>query len=103
MSLYKIEVLKIAEVELSEAYNWYEKQQKGLGNRLINEVSKYMNSMAENPFKYPSRYNNELYFAPLKIFPFLIAYWVDNQKSTVFVVSIFHTSRNPAKFTGEEE
>lgn len=103
MSHYKIEVLKTAETELSEAYNWYEKQQKGLGKRLIDEVSKYLSAIEENPFRFPSRYNNELYFAPLKIFPFLIAYWVDDQKSTVFVVSVFHTSRNPVKFTEENE
>ena len=98
MSLYKIEVLKTAEIEFEEAFDWYEQRQSGLGNRFLREISSYLDSIAENPFKYAAKYNNELHFAPLKIFPYVVAYWVDNKLRTIFVVSFFHTSRNPKKF-----
>jgi toxin ParE1/3/4 len=96
MSLYNIHFLKPAEIEFCEAFDWYDEKQKGLGNRFLKEVSKYLDSIADNPFKFAAKYDNELRFAPLKIFPFVIAYWIENE--TVFVASIFHTSRNPKKF-----
>lgn len=98
MSQYNIELIADAENELSEAYDWYNKKQSGLGNRFFNEVSSYFIRIAENPFKFAVKYDNQLRFAPLPIFPYLICYWIDEKIKTVFVLSIFHTSQNPDRF-----
>lgn len=98
MSLYKIEFLKPAEIEFGEAFDWYEEQQTGLGKRFFGEISHYLKSIAENPYKFSAKYDNQLHFAPLKIFPYLVVYWVDEKQMIVYVVSVFHTSRNPQIF-----
>ena len=98
MSQYSIEILKPAEIEFDQAFEWYNKQLVGLGKKFFGEVSRYLSSISENPYKFAAKYGNELHFATLKIFPFVIVYWVDETLKTVFVVSIFHTSRNPKKF-----
>jgi toxin ParE1/3/4 len=96
--VFKLDLLFEAEIELSDAYDWYEEQQIGLGNRLFNEVNHYLHLVETNPFHFQIRYKGELRTAPLKIFPYLIIYWIDESKSIIFVVSIFHTSRNPRIF-----
>lgn len=98
MAQYNIHFLQTAEIELKEAYNWYEERQKGLGDRLIAELSAYLDSISENPYKFARKYGREIRFAPLRVFPFVIAYWPEENDRDIYVVSIFHTSRNPKKF-----
>jgi len=93
--VFELELLFQAENELSDAYDWYEEQQLGLGDRLFREVNHFLELIERNPFHFPVRCAQELRTAALKIFPYLIIYWIDEQKSKVFVTSIFHTSRNP--------
>jgi toxin ParE1/3/4 len=93
--VFEVELLFQAENELSDAYDWYEEQQLGLGSRLFNEVNHYLQLVEKNPFHFPVKYQQELRTAPLKIFPYLVIYWIDERKSTIFVTSIFHTSRKP--------
>ncbi|MET7254580.1 type II toxin-antitoxin system RelE/ParE family toxin [Dyadobacter fermentans] len=98
MARYNILLLKTAEIELNESYEWYEKQKVGLGNNFIGAISSCLNSIAGNPYKYAKRYGYELRFAPVLVFPFIIAYRAIKDDRVIHIVSIFHTSRNPKKF-----
>jgi len=93
-----IKLLKRAELELIDACDWYEKQQKGLSINFRKEIRASLSMINLNPKLYAKRYNTDLYFTPLKKFPFVIIYWHDEHLNTVFVTSIFHTKRNPDKF-----
>jgi len=93
--VFRLELLSLAEDELSDAYDWYDEQLAGLGNEFYNEVSHYLNLIEANPFQFPVKYIEELRSASLNRFPFLIIYWIDEINSVVYVDSIFHTSRNP--------
>ncbi len=86
------------EREITEASTWNEEQQPGLGTRFIDYVDQSLNRIASHPYQYPARYEQELHVAPLKTFPYLVIYWVDEVQNTVFVTSVFHTSRKPKKF-----
>lgn len=96
--MFEIELLFQAENELSEAYDWYEEQQSGLGNRLFDEINHYLTLVETNPFQFPIRYAQDLRTAALKIFPYLIIYWIDEHQQKAFITSIFHTSRKPQNF-----
>lgn len=96
--MFKIDLLALAEDELSESYDWYQEQQAGLGNRFYNEVNHYLTLLEENPYQFPIKYIEELRSASLTVFPFLIIYWIDEPNNIVFVISVFHTSRNPRVF-----
>ncbi|MGV3600542.1 MAG: type II toxin-antitoxin system RelE/ParE family toxin [Dyadobacter fermentans] len=98
MAQYNILILQTAEIELQEAFEWYEKRKTGLGNRFIAEISGCLNSVADNPYKFAQRYGRVFRFAPLPVFPFVVAYRTMEEKRVIHVVSIFHTSRNPKKF-----
>jgi len=95
--VFNIELLSQAEDELSEAYDWYEEQLTGLGNKLYIEVSHLLNLIETNPYYYPVKYG-DLHSAVLNKFPYLIIYWVDEVNNKVIIISVFHTSRKPKRF-----
>ncbi len=96
--MFKVELLSQAEDELSDAYDWYEEQQTGLGNKFYDEISHYLNLIEDNPYYFPVKYTEGLRSASLNKFPFLILYWIEEADNIIFVLSIFHTSRNPKYF-----
>ena len=65
------------------------------------EIKKSLELINLNPKLYPKKYDTHLQFAPVKVFPFIVVYWFDENLKTVFVTSIFHTNRNPEKFENE--
>ena len=93
--MFEVELLFQAENELSDAYYWYEGEQAGLGTRLFSEVNHYLGLIEKNPYHFQVRYPQGLRAAALRVFPYLIIYWIDESTSTVYVTSIFHTSRKP--------
>jgi plasmid stabilization system protein ParE len=93
-----IKLLRRAELELIDACEWYEKQQKGLSKYFIKEIKSSLHFIDSNPELYSKKYNTDLHFAPLRKFPFIIVYWYDKNLETIFVTSIFHTKRNPESF-----
>ena len=47
--LYKVSVLKQAELDIDNAYIWYELQQKGLGNIFFSSLNKAVTFISHNP------------------------------------------------------
>ena len=96
-----IKLLKRAKVELRDACAWYERQQKGLSERFLNEVENSFEKIISNPERYPKKYNTILHFAPVKKFPYLIIYRYDEELDKIVITSIFHTKGDSGKFEFE--
>jgi len=94
-----IKLLRRAELELFEACEWYERQQKGLSLDLRKEIRFSLNLIRSKPLLYSKRYDTELRFCVVKKFPFVIVFWFDEKLNTVFVSSVFNTHRDPKEFT----
>ncbi|MHB8205887.1 type II toxin-antitoxin system RelE/ParE family toxin [Mucilaginibacter sp.] len=92
-----IKLLKRAEIELTDACKWYEKQQKGLSYNFRMAIKKSLNAIALNPAIFEKRFGTELRFALVYKFPYVVIYWYDEDLDTIFP-SIFHTKRNPESF-----
>ena len=83
-----------AKTDLSDASKWYEKQQKGLGKRFLNEMKESFDIICENPAGFQIRYDDyRIYFT--KIFPYSIHYQYIANKNEIHIKAIFHTSQNP--------
>jgi plasmid stabilization system protein ParE len=95
-----IKLLKRAELELIDACEWYEEQQKGLSKFLRKEIKGTLGTIRLNPELYSKRYDTDLHFAPLYKFPYIIVYWYDSNSDTAFIISIFHTKQSPDEFEG---
>lgn len=92
MNNYKIEVREEAQLELQEAFDWYEIQQEGLGRRFILKVREYINHLNDFPEQYSFVHKNKRAVF-INYFPYQIIYAV--VKDTVVIYSVFHTKRNP--------
>jgi plasmid stabilization system protein ParE len=84
-----------AQIEILEAWEWYEDQQPGLGDRFKQEVAKKINAIVENPFHFPAK--GKYREAHTDVFPYLIIFKFDQNKKMISIVSVFHTSRHPKR------
>ncbi len=84
-----------AQLEILDAWEWYEDKQSGLGDRFKNEVYKKIKAIQKNPLHYPLK--GKYREAQIDIFPFLIVFKYDKNGSKIFVLSVFHMSRHPKK------
>ncbi|MGZ3755172.1 MAG: type II toxin-antitoxin system RelE/ParE family toxin [Mucilaginibacter sp.] len=88
-------LLRKAQTEILDAWEWYEDKQDGLGDRFKQEVEKKIKSILKNPLKYPLK--GKYREAQTEVFPFLIVYDIDEITNVIFILSVFHMSRHPKK------
>jgi len=85
-----------AEKEYFDAWDWYEEQLIGLGDRFGNSVIRQIEFISKAPLSYPSK-KAQSRECKIEDFPFLIIYKIYPAKNVIYISSIFHTSRNPRK------
>ena len=83
---------RAARLDLRTAFEWYELQESGLGERLLHEVRAAVNKCVTNPNAYhwvagPFRKIR------IETFPYLIYYSL--LEDQLLIQAVFHTSRNP--------
>ncbi len=84
-----------AERDLSEAHAWYEEQVPGLGSDFLAVVERTLESIQENPARFPLIYR-EVRRALLRRFPYGIFFvW---EKQLLSVIAVIHTAREPGKW-----
>jgi plasmid stabilization system protein ParE len=83
-----------AENDLNEAFDWYESEQSGVGDKFLIKITEKLEEISEKPNKY-SIYHKNVRKAPVKIFPFNIIYII--KEKFISIIGIWHKSRNPEK------
>ncbi len=81
-----------AELDVAEAYGWYEERDKGLGTEFNRALETCLYQIQRHPEMYPVVYK-EVRQAVTRRFPYSIFYLIEEK--TVYVVSVFHASRDP--------
>ena len=89
---YKLELHELAEDELWEAVDWYDKQKKKLGREFAKTLQVLMKAIKTRPLLYPV-VSKKRRKAVLKRFPYIVIFEIKGD--TIFVLAIFHTRRNP--------
>jgi plasmid stabilization system protein ParE len=90
----KIKLSTSAQKELEDSFDWYEEQSVGLGDRFSEVIYASLNSISNDPEAYNKKKANIRAFVVDK-FPFIIIYEYLKKSDMVYVLHIFHTSRNP--------
>ncbi|MFZ5553750.1 MAG: type II toxin-antitoxin system RelE/ParE family toxin [Bacteroidota bacterium] len=92
---YYIQVDARATSDVEKAAEYYENQQKGLGDRFIDAVEKHLDYLLKTAH-YQVRYKNvrALLVQP---FPFMIHFTIDEKNHLIKVHAIIHTSLDPNK------
>jgi hypothetical protein len=91
---YKIVVHPTASLDIIESIEWYNKAQPGLGIKFYKQVQAIFKLIRKNPSAFAIRYKNS-HAAIVKKFPFMVHYFIDNEKKTIVITSVLHTSRDP--------
>lgn len=91
----KLIVAPEAELDISDAYDWYESQRVGLGEEFLSSVDACMERICRQPRLYPCVYE-EHRRALIRRFPYAIFFACTETAVTVYAV--FHTSRDPGKW-----
>ena len=95
--MYKAILLPLAKEDIKEAATWYNSKQKGLGKRFTQEVRSKFLLIRKNPKISAVRYD-DVRTTVLDVFPFMMHYTVNDEKQTVIISAVFHTSLNPDKW-----
>jgi plasmid stabilization system protein ParE len=84
-----------AELDLAEAYVWYESRRAGLGEEFMSSVDACLESIRRRPEMYPvvdEGYRRSL----IRRFPYAVFY--EQSEATLTIYAVFHTSRDPDKW-----
>lgn len=93
--MYTIQLSEEAEMEVLEAFLFYENKVQNLGIAFEEEVDHAIKEIVKNPFLFQIKHKNcRVHF--LKKFPFGIHYFI--QENDIKIIAIFHTSRNPIRW-----
>lgn len=88
-------ILPEAEVDVSQAYIWYEEQKSGLGEEFLRFVDACIQSIQRNPEMY--QVAHETYRrAVIRRFPYVVFY--EYSDTTVIIYAVFHCSQDPKKW-----
>lgn len=89
---YKLEFHLEAEAELDEALLWYQQESPGLEQDFFNEYINLENRLEENPREFPLVLE-DIRRANFYRFPYSLFFILEGK--TIFVLAIFHQSRDP--------
>lgn len=80
--------------DLGESVQWYNAEKENLGFDFYRLVNEKINQIASNPLHFQIRFKT-LRAAKVHSYPYLIYFEINNVKSSILILGILHTSRNP--------
>jgi len=92
---YKIKLEPEASTDIQHAIDWYNKKQKGLGKKFYKSVRKSVEGLTIFAL-YQVRYGGNIRCLPVKNFPYMLHFTVDENQNIVILRAVFHTSKNPS-------
>ena len=85
-----------ADEDILNAIDYYKEISNSVLSSFEKELSRAYDRLERNPF-FQIRYD-DVRILPLKKFPYLVLFHVDEAKKFVYVVSVFCTHQNPEKY-----
>jgi hypothetical protein len=93
---YQVLIQNDALEDIQEVIEYYDSQQLGLGRKFESEINKVINLLELNPY-FAIRYDNVHCF-PMKKYPFMIHYTIEDSEQIVQIRGCFHTSQSSNKW-----
>ncbi len=94
MVKFKVLIEDEAKSDVRLAKEYYNKISPALKQRFLDDLYDSINSLKKNPF-FAVRYN-KVHCLPLKIFPYMIHFTIDEAESTVAIWGVLSTYLNPS-------
>ncbi|MBP0017073.1 MAG: type II toxin-antitoxin system RelE/ParE family toxin [Cyanobacteria bacterium SBLK] len=95
---YQVLLSPEAEIDLEDAYNWYEEQNAGLGSEFIRVIDASLSAIQRNPFAYALVFQQERQVRRklIRKFPYSVFYCVED--AIIVIVACFHVKRDPQEW-----
>lgn len=90
--VYKLIIKPLAEIEIAEALEWYDKEKEGLGLELLKQIDECLELISKNPECFQKRYR-EVKIVFTKRFPYGVHY--TSEFDVIYVHAVLHTKRRP--------
>lgn len=90
---YSIIIDPRAIADIQQAIDYYDDNQPGLGTKFEAALNKRITALENNPH-FEVRYDN-VHCLPLKKFPFMVHFTIDQERNTVTIRAVFHSSLDP--------
>ena len=95
MSEYRLVSEPQADLDIEAVFNWYEKEQPGLGIEFLDELRATYDRIVAGPFKY-QHLRSGIRRALLRRFPYAVYFAVE--QTVIVVLTVLHASRDPAEW-----
>lgn len=92
MNKRRLEIIEPAEIELDDAYEYYEYEIEGLGKNFLDEFKKGISRIVLHPLAW-SRIQENIRKCVLKKFPYNIIYAIDDD--AIIILAVSHQHRHP--------
>jgi plasmid stabilization system protein ParE len=83
---------------MTEAFNWYENKQTGLGIAFLDEAERCLDRITQNPGQYQSHGDQRI--AIMLRYPYKIVFEIEGE--SIVVYAVYHDKRNPEKLAERE-
>lgn len=94
---YRIVLTPIAKINIDQATAYYKKEVSvKIAKLFIEDYRKSFKTIETNP--YFKIFFNNFRGIPLKKFPYILFYTIDENLKTITIKALFHTSKNPSKY-----
>ena len=84
-----------AELDISDAYIWYESKSPGLGAQFIDAIDEALLLASRSPEIFPKAHRSTRR-ALIRRFPYGIFYTIEAER--IVVLAVMHTARHPARW-----
>lgn len=95
MTEYRLVSEPRADLDIEAAFQWYEKEQPGLGSEFLDELRAAYDRIVEGPLKY-QHLRSGVRRALLRRFPYAVYFAVE--QTVIVVLAVLHASRDPAEW-----
>ncbi|MBA4148059.1 MAG: type II toxin-antitoxin system RelE/ParE family toxin [Verrucomicrobia bacterium] len=94
--IFKVTTEVEAERDWSEAVDWYEQRESGIGSRLNTEVHSVLQTLARQPGRFPlvGRMTRRIRISG---WPYSVFFTINEEHREVKVIAIWHGARNPGE------
>lgn len=87
-----------AEIDIQSAFFYYNGISESVGKYFLDSLKHAENVVINNPTGFQVRYFDKVRAYPLKMFPFLVLYVLE--EGSVYVLAVFNTNQNPDLIRG---
>lgn len=94
---FKIIISNEAQFDLEQSYLFYkERANKKVADNFFNDFKRSINVISKSPFF--KIWIDDFHVKPLRKYPFLLFYTINESEKIIVIIRIFHTSQSPEKY-----